>query len=81
MLPPVLLAFSILVLTATTLPLLPLAASPRPPQACVKKDERALRTLVQRYIQLPLPDYGGRLALLGAFAQVGRCRVAPAFLC
>lgn len=40
-------------------------------QACVKKDERALRTFMQRYIQLPLPDYGGRLALLGAFAQVG----------
>lgn len=40
----------------------------------MKKDERALRTFMQRYIQLPLPDYGGRLALLGAFAQVGRCR-------
>lgn len=37
----------------------------------MKKDERALRGFVQRYIQLPLPDHGGRLALLGAFAQVG----------
>ena len=46
-------------------------------QACVKKDERALRTFVQRYIQLPLPDYGGRLALLGAFAQVWGVDVAP----
>lgn len=44
------------------------------PQACVKKDERALRGFVQRYIQLPLPDHGGRLVLLGAFAQVvGLC--------
>ena len=42
------------------------------PHGCVKKDERALRTFVQRYIQLPLPDYGGRLAQLAAFAQV-RC--------
>ncbi|PRW20260.1 IQ and AAA domain-containing 1 [Chlorella sorokiniana] len=41
----------------------------RQPQACVKKDERALRTFVQRYIQLPLPDHGSRLTLLGAFAQ------------
>ncbi|PSC70654.1 IQ and AAA domain-containing 1 [Micractinium conductrix] len=39
------------------------------PQACVKKDERALRTFVQRYIQLPLPDYGSRQTLLAAFAQ------------
>lgn len=29
-----------------------------------------LRSFVQRYIQLPLPDHGGRLALLQAFAQV-----------
>lgn len=40
-------------------------------QACVKKDERTLRGFVQRYIQLPLPDHGGRTALLAAFAQVG----------
>lgn len=40
-------------------------------QACVKRDERALRTFIQRYIQLPLPDYGGRHALLQSFAQVG----------
>ena len=39
-------------------------------QACVKKDERALRSFVQRYIQLPLPDYGGRHTLLHSFAQV-----------
>ena len=37
----------------------------------MKKDERALRTFVQRYIQLPLPDYGSRQTLLAAFAQVG----------
>ncbi|KAL4420798.1 hypothetical protein ABPG75_010454 [Micractinium tetrahymenae] len=39
------------------------------PQACVKKDERALRTFIQRYIQLPLPDYGVRRTLLQSFAQ------------
>jgi hypothetical protein len=39
-------------------------------QACVKKDERALRTFIQRYIQLPLPEYGSRCTLLQAFAQV-----------
>lgn len=53
------------------LPPLPRLLPPLAQQACVKKDERALRTFVQRYIQLPLPDYSGRLALLGAFAQVG----------
>ncbi|KAL4857543.1 DNA mismatch repair protein 6 [Chlorella vulgaris] len=41
----------------------------RQPQACVKKDERALRTFIQRYIQLPLPEYGSRCTLLQAFAQ------------
>ncbi len=39
-------------------------------QVCVKKDERALRTFIQRYIQLPLPEYGSRCTLLQAFAQV-----------
>jgi hypothetical protein len=39
-------------------------------QVLVKNDERALRTFVQRYIQLPLPDYGARHLLLQAFAQV-----------
>lgn len=37
----------------------------------MRKDERALRTLAQRFIQLPLPDHGGRAVLLQAFAQVG----------
>lgn len=39
------------------------------PQACVKKDERTLRTFIQRFIQLPLPDYGARRLLLQSFAQ------------
>lgn len=37
----------------------------------MKKDERTLRTFIQRFIQLPLPDYGARRLLLQSFAQVG----------
>lgn len=36
----------------------------------MKKDERVLRTFIQRYIQLPLPDYGARHLLLHSFARV-----------
>jgi hypothetical protein len=37
----------------------------------VRRDERALRTFIQRYIQLPLPRSGDRHSMLHAFAQVG----------
>lgn len=40
-------------------------------QACVRRDERALRTFIQQYIQLPLPGSGDRHSMLRAFARVG----------
>ena len=41
----------------------------RQPQACVKRDERALRTFFQCLVELPLPDHASRRRLLQHFAQ------------